>query len=244
MDYDTLNKCSFQELKKMAKDMGLKLKKSKKEYIQDITSAFKEYENYKKNKIDKYKKIKQLGNKGKDGITYLVENDKQKIYAMKTFKKSKSSNKIKLEYALQKKAALVGVSPRVVEFDTVSNYIVMEKMSHHLIEDMNNQDKTLSKNQQLRILDIYRKLDNIGVFHDDSNILNYMIKDDQIYIIDFGFSKQIDERLIKKLGTKNPNLNIMTLDLIIKLKELNYNPYSWKYLKNVLSEHSINKLKF
>ena len=87
----------------------------------------------------------------------------------------------------------------------------------------------------------FEKLDKVGVFHGDSNILNYMIKGDKIYIIDFGFSKEINERLCKKLGTCKPNIDIMTLGFVLKLIELKCPATSWRYLKKYISEENIKK---
>lgn len=241
MDHSTLAKYSFSYLKKMSGDMGLKSRRSKNEYINDITTAFQEYELYKHEKIDKYTKIRQLGNKGKEGTTYLVQDNKGKEYAMKTFRKTKSSTMLKNEYILQKKAAAVGVSPRVVEYDSVSKYIVMEKLDQHLLDIMKKQKGNLLKKQQYEIIEIYKKLDNAGVFHADSNILNYMIKKGKIYIIDFGFSKEITPRLIRKLGTDTPNIRLMTLGLIIKLKELKCPPSSWKYMKQYITKEETER---
>jgi serine/threonine protein kinase len=243
MDYTLLERSSFSDLKKMAKEMNLTTKKSKSEYIIDIQDAFKEYENYKTKKVDKYTRIRQLGNKGKEGITYLVRDNKDREFAMKTFRKTKSSNTLKNEYTLQKQAAKVGISPRVVEYDSVSKYIVMEKMDEHLVDVMKKQKGNLSRGQQFQIIDIFKKLDDVKVFHADSNILNYMLKGKRIYLIDFGFSKEITPRLCKKLGTNHPNIRIMTLGFILKLKELNCPSSSWKYLRKEINEEEIEKFK-
>jgi len=243
MDYTLLEQTSFEDLKKMAKDMSLNTHRSKAGYIKDIQKAFEEYEKYKENKVDKYTRIRQLGNKGKEGTTYLVVDKKGREFAMKTFRKTKSSNMLKTEYALQKKAASVGISPRVVEYDSISKYIVMEKMDCHLVEILKKNKTRLSRNYQYQILEIFEKLDEVKVFHGDSNILNYMIKDGKVYIIDFGFSKEISDRLVKKLGTSTPNSNIMTLGLILKLKELNCDPFSWKFLIKKLSNEEIEKFQ-
>lgn len=240
MDYSMLEQSTYGDLKKMAKEMGLRSKKSKTEYIEEIKDAFKEYEKYKSKKIDKYTRVRQLGNKGKEGITYLVTDSKGHEFAMKTFRKGKSSNTLKMEYILQKKAASVGVAPRVVEYDTVSKYIVMEKMDIHLIDLMKKQKGSLSRSQQYRILDMFEKLDSVGVFHGDSNILNYMVKGSTMYMIDFGFSKEIDSKLVKKLGTDKPNIRMMTLGLVLKLKELKCPSTSWKYLKKHLTADEIS----
>ena len=243
MDYTFLTTYTFQELKKMAKDMDLPSKRSKSDYLLEIKEAFKDYEYYKKKKMDKYTRVKQLGNKGCEGTIYLVTDHKNREFAMKTFKKTKSSNMLKNEYHLQKKASLFGISPKVVEYDSVSKYIVMEKMDTHLIDLINKQKGHLTRNQQLQILEIFKKLDDIGIFHSDSNILNYMIKDKNIYIIDFGFSKEINSALIKKLGTDKPNIKIMTLDLVVLLKEMKFQSSSWKYLKKEISKDDIDYFK-
>ena len=70
-----------------------------------------------------------------------------------------------------------------------------------------------------------------------------MLKNKKIYVIDFGFAKEINNRLIKKLGTDTPNIKIMTLGLILKLKELNCNPISWKYLKRYISPEEIERFR-
>ena len=101
----------------------------------------------------------------------------------------------------------------------------------------------MNRTQQYQILDIFEKLDSVGIFHADSNILNYMIKNKKIYIIDFGFSKEINEKLIKKLGTSTPNIRMMTLGLVLKLRELNCPSSSWKYLKRRISEEEIEQFK-
>ena len=243
MNYTLLEQTSFENLKKMAKEMGLNSNRSKAGYIRDIQKAFEEYEKYKENKIDKYKRIRQLGNKGKEGTTYLVVDNKNREFAMKTFRKTKSSNTLKIEYNLQKKAASVGISPRVVEYDSISKYIVMEQMEYHLTEVLKKNKGRLSRNYQYQILEIFEKLDEVGVFHGDSNILNYMVKGGKVYIIDFGFSKEINDKLVKKLGTATPNVSIMTLGLILKLKELKCDTFSWKYLIKKLSTKDIEKFE-
>ena len=243
MDYSILQKSSFDELKKIAREMGLNSKRSKSEYINVIQQAFNDYEEYKTKKIDKYTRIRQLGNKGKEGTTYLVNDSNGHEFAMKTFRKSKSSTTLKDEYSLQKKAAAFGIAPRCVEYDSVSKYIVMEKMDHHLVDVMKKQKGVLTKTQQQRLLDIFSTLDEAGVFHGDSNILNYMLKNDKIYIIDFGFSKEINSKLIKKLGTESPNMRIMTLGFVIKLKEMKYPSSSWRYLKKYLTPGEIEQFQ-
>ena len=114
--------------------MGISPKRNKGNYIESISKAFTEYEEYKKEKIDKYTKIEQIGLKGKEGTTYLVKDKKGKEYAMKTFRKTKSSAKLQKEVELQEKMSKLGVAPKIYDYDVVSKYIVMEKMDKHLFQ--------------------------------------------------------------------------------------------------------------
>lgn len=243
MDNLQLNKLKFQELKEIAKDMHIEIPKKKEELIKLIINCFKEYENYKKDNTEKYKIIKQLGNKGKEGITYLCTAKDGSEYAMKTFKQNKSSKNIKKEAFLQDKASEFDIAPKVIDVDTISKYIVMEKMTSHLYEYIIKQNGNLTEKQQKQIIGIYKGLDDAKVFHADSNILNYMYKDKKLYIIDFGMSKEIDENLIKKLGTKTPNLDLMTLGFILKLKEFNCPSSSYSYLMKHVKEDEIKRFK-
>jgi serine/threonine protein kinase len=118
----------------------------------------------------------------------------------------------------------------------------MDRMDKHLYEEVKLRG-SLSKKYQERILYIFEKLDRAGVFHGDANILNYMIRGSELYIIDFGFSKEITPQLLKKLGTDRPNGHLMTIGLILKLKELGVTESSYKYLKKSLPSDYISKYK-
>ena len=161
---------------------------------------------------------------------------------MKTFKKTKSSDTLKKEAMLQQKAADFGLAPKVIDTDTVSKYIVMEKLDTHLLDYLNNQKGIFTQKQQKQIIQIFKGLDKSGVFHGDSNILNYMYKNNKLYIIDFGFAKEIDSNLVAKLKTKNPNIDIMTLGFILKLKEMNCPAESYSYLLQFVKED--DKIQF
>ena len=176
--------------------------------------------------------MKKLGDKGKDGLVYLVERD-NKQYAMKTFRENRSSALIKKEAELQRKASEVGISPGVIGVDTVFNYIVMELMDTNLLDIMKKQNKNIAKNYQLQLIRIFKKLDEIGIFHSDPNPLNFMVKNRKMYVIDFGFAKNIDKNVIKKYGM-TPNLSLMTLGFILKLKDLGCPRESYQYMMEFL----------
>jgi len=237
-----LEKYTLPQLRDIGREMCLRPRRSKESMIADISSAFDEWEEYKREKLDKYTRINQLGTRGKEGITYLVQHKNKKQYAMKTFRKGKSSATLTKEYRLQKKASKMGIAPKVYDYDTVSKYIVMEKMDGHLLDSMKKQKGSLHKYQQKRIIDIFKALDTAGVFHNDNNLSNYMLKGRDVYLIDYGFAKDIDSKLIKKLGTSTPNMNYMLLGLIIKLKEYECPKSAYKYLLPYLSNEMKTKL--
>ena len=66
-----------------------------------------------------------------------------------------------------------------------------------------------------------------------------MLKGKKIYLIDYGFAKEINSKLIKKLKTDTPNIKIMLLGFILKLKELNCPSTSYDFLITFLSEDDI-----
>lgn len=242
MDIQTLRKLNIDDLKAVVKNICptydiYKFEDNKEELLVFIIKALKNYVS------NKYIKLKQIGNKGKDGITYIVRclnNDK--LYAMKTFKSAKSPAKIYNESELQHKASLYKIAPKVFEVNTFSKYIVMELMDTHLVDTLNETQGILSTDIQYQIVNILQTLDAIKIFHNDSNCLNYMIKNNKVLLIDYGMSKHIDDKLIKRLGTSQPNLKLMTLALCLKLKEMNCPPNSYKILlENVSSK---NKLIF
>jgi len=114
-------------------------------------------------------------------------------------------------------------------------------MDISLVDLMMKQKGNLLKYQQLQILEIFKKLDKAGVFHNDANITNYMLKDKKIYMIDYGMSRKIDGILHKKLKTNTPNQDIMLLGFILKLKEMKCPETSYKYLKPHISIEKIEK---
>lgn len=234
MKKSKLELLSYTELKDIANEMEIPVRRSKDDLVNDILSEFREYEKYKKEKIEKYTKHEQLGKPGKEGITYRVTT-KNDEYAMKTFKKSKSSERLLREAELQKMAADMDIAPRVIDIDTVSKYIVMEKLDNHLIDIIKRQGG-LTTSQQRQIIHAYKKLDKAGVFHADINLQNFMYKGKKLYIIDYGKARHITSGLIKKLGTSTPNQILMTMGLVIRLKEMGFNKDSYEYLEKFLEE--------
>ena len=228
-----LEKYSMEELRKICKEMELLPKKTKAGMIEEISTAFNEYEKFKRKKIDKYKKHKIIG-QGKEGTTYLVTDGKNREFAMKTFRSTKSINRMENEIVLQKIASKAGIAPKIFTVDKVEKFFVMEKMDSHLTEEIKK--KGLSLKWQKEILAVLEKLDNIKVFHNDANLSNFMLKDGKIFMIDYGFAKAITPELVKKLKTETPNVTLMTVGLVLKLRELGVSEKSFSYILKRMPE--------
>ena len=93
-----------------------------------------------------------LGN-GKDGIVYTLLY-RGREYAIKQFKPQKSLNKIQLEADLQRKAAKIGISPKVKECNLDKRYIRMDKLDKSLYKLMQNKGGKLSIKYQKAIVEI------------------------------------------------------------------------------------------
>ena len=236
-----LDNKNLQELKLICTKLEIKCKcaSSKDRIKKDIITFLNKDENSFK-KI--YQAHEQIGNIGKEGIVYIIKDQNDKEFAMKQFKKTKSSKKLEIEFDIQKQASKFNICPQVYDVNIIEKYIIMEKMDNHLIDIMKLQNGNLTQKQQLDIIKIYQTLDKAKVFHGDSNILNYMYKNKKLYIIDFGMSSAVDDKLIKKLKTDTPNFTIMTIGMIIKLKELKCPDHSYKYLLKFVSDE--NKFKY
>lgn len=236
MDFSRLNELKMPDLREIASMMGISGRHTKQQLIELITHGLKQFENYKKKKVDKYSRIDRLGKPGKEGITYLVRTRGKKDYAMKTFRRGKSIARLQEEAKLQRMAAATGVAPKVVDVNAVAKTIVMEKMDRHLFDAMKAQKNNLTQTQQRQILSILEKLDEAKVFHNDSNIMNYMLKGRDMFLIDYGMAREINTNLIREFKTRTPNQDIALLGIVIKLKELKCPLSAYSILKERLTQ--------
>ena len=182
-----------------------------------------------------------LGN-GKDGIVYTLLY-RGREYAVKQFKPTKSLNRIQLEANLQQKAARVGLSPKVKECNLDKRYIRMDKLDSSLYKLMHKKGGKLSIKYQKAIVEMANKLDKIGIFHNDPNIANFMIKDGKLYIIDYGFAKPINKTIIKKY-TSTPNKKYMIWGFLLKCREEFGPDIKYSYLSKSLSPEIRKKFNF
>lgn len=249
MDRELLNKLSKRQLEEIATDLGLSpiKKENKNDLLIRMMKCLDEHENMMKEHFkdysEKYTVLKQIGNTGSQGVTYLVKNKETgEFMAMKTFATNKSKNRLQKEAELQQIASSVDIAPKIFDVNLEKKYIVMELMDRHLYDVMKMQEGNLTEEQQRSILNIFKKLDECHVLHGDVNILNYMYRNTgELAIIDFGMSKLVDKTLEKKLNTKQPNYDLMTLAFVLKLKDLKCPETSYSYLINFIPDETKNK---
>ena len=146
------------------------------------------------------------------------------------------------EASFQQRAAEIGVSPVIIDINPVKKYIVMEKMDETLFDIIKKNKGVIPITYQKQIFTIFNKLDRIGILHGDPNSTNFMIKGRKLYIIDYGFAKEIDKKLINKYGTNKLNRHLMIFGFILQLREIFGNALKCKYLKSKLSKEQILQL--
>jgi serine/threonine protein kinase len=244
MDRESLEKLSINELKKIAEKLDIKPSKRKGELINQIRNAFREWEDYKKDKVERYTRISVLGNKGREARTFLVYDKKRKIEcAQKCYRKNKASQSIRREYEFQDRASKKGISPAVIDIDTISKTITMEKMEYDLVDLIQRQKGKLTRKQQEDIIKLLDRLDDIGIFHADGNSLNFMYtKDNVLQIIDYGFAEEITPKVIKKFGTKFPNRLYLTMGLISQFHSI-FPESKFVYLEKQVDPKLLEKYK-
>ena len=192
----------------------------------------------KKTADGKYTILQQLGKPGKEGTTFLVKNRKGDEYAMKVFPKQKSINTLLKEVGHQREAARHGIAPQIKEINEEGKYIVMEKLDKNLFDIVKKNNGEIPDIIQRKIANVIKRMDETGVFHGDPNPANFMLKGASMYMIDYGFARDIDDKLVKKYETNTPNTKFMILGLILKLKEIyrEHNPnIEYKVLSKIIN---------
>lgn len=226
---EDLKQLSKNQLVKLAKEYKLPSTGTKEELIDSIYEKYCDTKKYRK-----YKFIRQLGREGKDGRTFLAVDKNKKEVAVKVFRKDKSARSIEKEAKLQMKAAEIGISPKVFDYDGEGKYIAMELLDINLYDCFRNQGGELTIPQQKEVVRLFERLDECGIFHGDPNPLNFMKKGRRWYIIDYGFAKPINERVRFRFGS-TPNMKYMTLGFLIQLR--NVRPETkLKYIRKTIEE--------
>jgi serine/threonine protein kinase len=212
-----LSELPISSLKMIAKKFGIKIThcKNKNEITKVLQTFYDDIQ-----KFHDYSYIKQLGSQGKDGRTFKARHVNGNEYAVKIFKKSKNSKRIRKEVDIQQHAAEFGVSVPVFDWSDTSKYVSMDILDKTLFDYFIEQNGELTIKQQQDVISLLQRMDDAGVFHADPNPLNFMYKKKKLYLIDFGFSSFIDKKCVTKYGA-TPNMKYMPLGLIIHLKKIN-----------------------
>jgi|TARA_B100000767_G_scaffold274979_1_gene309863 tRNA A-37 threonylcarbamoyl transferase component Bud32 len=160
---------------------------------------------------DDFRVLRQLGQDGAQGVVSMVEFPNGLRAAMKQFKPTKSSARIRAEADFQKRAAEAGIAPDVMHVDEDKKRIFMEPMSRRIV------DVIKGSHAQFRddLLHIMQTLDDIGILHNDGNALNLMLDcNDKLQLLDYGLSKNITDKVRKKWEGE-PNTRV-TLHMLRK----------------------------
>jgi len=159
----------------------------------------------------------QLGEDGKDAKTYLVTLSESFTdetgrlaagmeVAVKTFKPTKSVNKIKKEVEYQTTCSKAQISPYVYGVNYETKYITMQRLQSLPAKDYHG--LSMPEPIQYMICALMGRLDDVGILHGDMNALNVMLDSNgRPYMIDFGFAKKITTAVRKKHGP-HPNITV------------------------------------
>lgn len=154
---------------------------------------------------DDFEILRQLGEDGAQGVVSLVEFPNGLRAAMKQFKSNKSSARIQIEADFQARAAAENIAPDVMHVDLDKKRIFSEVLPARVIDVATPQD---SRQLSGDLHHVMATLDRVGILHNDGNVRNLMLDDDdRLYIIDFGLAKEITPAVRKKWNGA-PNINV------------------------------------
>jgi predicted Ser/Thr protein kinase len=191
--------------------------------------------------MDKYF-IHRIIKKDKNSSVWNITDVNKNTYILKKIHK-KNIYDVYTEINFQNITSSYDISPTIFSCFFKKKSFVMEKLDNDLLYFLKKNNFVIPLKIQKRIVEIFRKLDTLRIFHGDSNLHNFMFKNNQLYIIDYGMSEKIDENFIKKNKTENPNMDLMGSVLILKLKKLGVKPKYYKYILENISLSIKNKYK-
>ena len=149
--------------------------------------------------IGEYKIIRLVG-EGRFGICYLVDLDNEKYILKKIKPKAikKSGNKVLFEERILSSINHPSI-PKII--DTIKNNkiyaYILEYKTGKTIEDMIFGDKHMFTPDEIykvgiKIIDIIKYLHERNIVHRDIRIPNVIINGDDVYLIDFGLARFIN----------------------------------------------------
>ena len=211
--FDYIQSLTKAELLEKADIWGVPIHKSSKQYLRTAL-----YEHYCKLKRFEYKYTKRIA-KGSDGEVYEAKDHRNRRVIVKLFH-SKSPSRITKEVELQNECAKHHLSIPIIDYDLDAQYIVMKPLQHSIFDLYIQQGCTLKKKQMKEIQALLKKMDSIGIFHQDPNPANFMYdKRGRLLLIDFGFASPITDTVRFKYGS-TPNQTAMKRGLEQYLKDI------------------------
>ncbi len=177
------------------------------------------------------------GKKGLEGTTFVATDPvTDHRYAIKLFSQTKSAAKLELEAEIQSKAAEVGVAPRVYYHSATEKFIIMDALVETIVEKGRREKWTKTPyDYQAMIYALCIRLDKARVIQNDGNPLNLMVdKRGRLYIIDYGFAKEITPAVLKKRGSQ-PNVNLTLWHFARHLKH--YKPLGLNDLNDIVDKY-------
>jgi len=139
---------------------------------------------------------KKLGVKGSTSQVWEIyekENPEVK-YALKKFNPRTSQYNIQQEIEIQILSSQIGCAPMVLQYDIKKKYIVMEKLKTNLYDEIRANYGNIPIEDQYKIYNILKKLDENKIFHKDPNPLNFMKNEEgEMFLVDYGMSEKMSE---------------------------------------------------
>jgi serine/threonine-protein kinase len=164
---------------------------------------------------DQYVILEFIG-RGSYGLVYLaVDKVTNQTVVVKQQRKRRAKGKIISSYLRKESNILSNLKhpqiPKYMNFITEDNkhFLIMEYIDGKNFEDLIlgegfKLDEVTSLNILLEVLKVIEYLHNKGIVHRDLRLPNIIIKNLQVYVIDFGLAISLDEDVIKDFSHEFP----------------------------------------
>jgi hypothetical protein len=172
----------------------------------------------------------ELIGKGVQGSVFQYIGEDKWVIKKTAKRKNDMINKTETEIAISKKAGIIDVSPKIIDYIIIIKekqhigYIVMEKIIGRTLQKSDLNDETIIK----KITNKINKLRNNKIEYGDYNIDNFLIgkpigdEEEDVYIVDFGGSKYYENESDIIIKDENQIKCILTEGFTYKIKDEEY----------------------